>query len=62
MRGYLLISIDSGYNATTTASPKPTGAATTSSKPTVPTAGAGKLAAASGAGLAGLLGLAVFVL
>ncbi|KAF7543209.1 hypothetical protein G7046_g10044 [Stylonectria norvegica] len=43
--------------------PTGTGAAPTGSAPTsVPTAGAGKIAALSGAGLAGIVGLAAFVL
>jgi hypothetical protein len=49
-----------GYNATTPAT-KPTGAYTTKAPSSVPTAGAGKLALSGGA-LAGLVGIAAFVL
>ncbi|EGY18319.1 Clock-controlled protein 6 like [Verticillium longisporum] len=49
-----------GHNQTTTKVVVP--APTTQAPETVPTAGAGKVAALSGAGLAGVLGLAAFVL
>ncbi|KAF6842195.1 mmc protein [Colletotrichum musicola] len=42
--------------------PAATGGITPTKPPSVPTAGAGKAAALSGAGLAGVLGLAAFVL
>jgi hypothetical protein len=51
-----------GYNATTPVTVKPTASYTTTKPPTVPTAGAGKAAALSGAGLAGVLGFAALVL
>jgi hypothetical protein len=61
-----LICKNSGYNATSTSSYSktvvPTGSYTTTKPPTVPTAGANKAIAVSGGALAGLLGLAAFVL
>ncbi|KAI1389770.1 uncharacterized protein F4822DRAFT_212853 [Hypoxylon trugodes] len=55
---------NSSASATTPTQVYPTGGApgTTTSATTIPTAGAGKVAALSGAGLAGLLGLAVAAL
>jgi hypothetical protein len=53
----------SGYSNSTTSVAAPTGGYTPTTTPaSLPTAGAGKAVALSGAGLAGVLGLAAFVL
>jgi hypothetical protein len=66
-----MASTSTGYANTTAAAPTtpvktstPVGtiSATTTKATTIPTAGAGKVAALSGAGLAGVLGLAAFIL